>query len=107
MRKGNLMQICRTVLRVWAVVAVFLPGPIFNLHATDYYIDKDAAGANAGTSWVNAWQSFADINAGTELDQAYAVDQNGVRRPVGAAWDMGALEYCPPITANNLLLLMP
>ena len=47
------------------------------------------------------------INAGVDLGQAYAVDRNGVRRPVGAAWDMGAFEYCPPLSGKNLLLLMP
>lgn len=30
--------------------------------ATNYYVDKDAAGSNSGTSWQNAWESFADIN---------------------------------------------
>jgi len=31
-------------------------------YATDYYVDKNASGQNTGTSWTNAWQSFASIN---------------------------------------------
>ncbi|MCH7770919.1 MAG: hypothetical protein IIA49_07870, partial [Bacteroidetes bacterium] len=33
-----------------------------SISATDYYVDKDASGANNGTSWNNAWQSFSSIN---------------------------------------------
>ena len=50
MRKGNLNLLCRTVMPVWAALVVILLSPIFNSHATDYYVDKDAAGANSGTS---------------------------------------------------------
>lgn len=28
----------------------------------DYYVDRDASGANDGSSWPDAWQSFADID---------------------------------------------
>ncbi|MCZ6704080.1 MAG: hypothetical protein O6940_13705, partial [Ignavibacteria bacterium] len=31
-------------------------------NATNYYVDKDAIGSNNGSSWTNAWESFADIN---------------------------------------------
>ena len=30
-------------------------------YAASYYVDKAANGANNGTSWSNAWESFADI----------------------------------------------
>ena len=30
--------------------------------STNYYVDKDANGSNNGTSWTNAWESFASIN---------------------------------------------
>ncbi|MCH7973249.1 MAG: Ig-like domain-containing protein, partial [Bacteroidetes bacterium] len=35
-----------------------------NLSAAEFYVDKDASGANNGTSWNNAWTSFNSINWG-------------------------------------------
>jgi len=32
------------------------------LWSSDHYIDNTASGNNDGTSWVHAWESFADIN---------------------------------------------
>src|SRR5690349_15494537 len=32
------------------------------VNAADWYVDKNAVGSNAGTSWANAWNSFASIN---------------------------------------------
>lgn len=32
------------------------------LFATNYYVNKNATGANTGLSWTDAWESFADIN---------------------------------------------
>ena len=44
--------------RLWLVVAV----ASFSVNAATHYIDVDAAGLNNGSSWINAWESFADIN---------------------------------------------
>jgi parallel beta-helix repeat protein len=35
--------------------------PLAVASATNHYVDKDANGANNGTSWISAWESFADI----------------------------------------------
>lgn len=29
--------------------------------AAEYYVDNQATGSNNGSSWINAWQSFAVI----------------------------------------------
>lgn len=36
-----------------------------SIGATDFYVDKDATGANNGSSWDDAWESFADIDWGS------------------------------------------
>jgi hypothetical protein len=39
--------------------------PLAPAAAANHYVDKDASGANNGTSWSNAWESFGDINWGS------------------------------------------
>ena len=46
-------------LLILLVIALTFSSQLF---AANYYVDKDANGSNNGTSWENAWQSFADIN---------------------------------------------
>jgi hypothetical protein len=45
-------------LTVLAFFLLFSP----NANAAEHYIDKYANGANNGESWVDAWESFADIS---------------------------------------------
>lgn len=37
-------------------------GSVTETSGTNHYVDKDASGSNNGTSWTDAWESFADIN---------------------------------------------
>jgi hypothetical protein len=39
--------------------------PLVAASAANHYVDKDAGGANNGTSWSNAWESFGSINWGS------------------------------------------
>ena len=52
-----------------ATVSISLIILILGVHANSYgasrYVDKAANGANNGSSWANAWESFADINWGS------------------------------------------
>lgn len=41
---------------------ILMFGPYANSYAEFYYVDNAANGANNGTSWNDAWQSFANIN---------------------------------------------
>jgi hypothetical protein len=42
-------------------IFIFLLFPSIALAETYYYVDDEASGTNAGTSWENAWESFTDI----------------------------------------------
>ena len=48
-------------MRVFCLFLILLTVSASGLWATDWYVDKSASGANNGSSWANAWQSFADI----------------------------------------------
>jgi len=52
----------RTFIILLFIVAIILTGTI---SAANHYVDKDASGANNGTSWNDAWQSFSSINWGS------------------------------------------
>ena len=52
-----------TKLKIIAFTILFLgfSGDTQSALAGNWYVDKDATGANNGTSWGNAWKTFADI----------------------------------------------
>ena len=45
------------------LISIF--GANVNSYAAKHYVDKSANGANNGSSWANAWETFADINWGS------------------------------------------
>ena len=55
-RFESAMKHLKIQLFLW-ILALLSPGAI----ASTWYVDKAAAGLNNGTSWINAWKSFAGI----------------------------------------------
>jgi hypothetical protein len=59
-------MVCRTHLYKVALISLSLLILIFGAYANSYagshYVDNAAIGANNGSSWNDAWESFADIN---------------------------------------------
>ena len=50
---------CRlSFLLIYLIFSGFLITP----YAANYYVDNSANGSNNGSSWIDAWESFADIN---------------------------------------------
>ncbi|MBW1929138.1 MAG: hypothetical protein JRH08_04535 [Deltaproteobacteria bacterium] len=59
-----MMKIIKLLL-VLLTLAVSLTMLGANTDAANWYVDKDAVGANNGTSWQDAWTSFSNIVWGT------------------------------------------
>ncbi len=57
------------LIQFFIVVFLILYGGSF-CNAVNWYVDKDATGANNGTSWTNAWKTFSAITWGTGGVQA-------------------------------------
>jgi hypothetical protein len=56
---GNTLFISEVGLKkILFILLLLIASPVY---ATNWYIDNAATGTNAGTSWTNAWESFADI----------------------------------------------
>ncbi len=54
-----------SILKTWFIKPSFIIILLLNITNADaevWYIDNVASGTNEGTSWVNAWQNFSDIN---------------------------------------------
>ena len=58
---GELEMIKTNSFARWIFIIVCSCSLNTSIIGSDYYVDKYAAGTNAGTSWKNAWNSFSDI----------------------------------------------
>ncbi len=92
-----------------------------HLFCANWYVDNNATGSNAGTSWTNAWESFTDISginsgdivsiSGGSTTKTYfesLICVNGVRYQVGQdAGHNGQVIIDAQNTRNNCITLAP
>ncbi len=64
-----------------------------NSLATGWYVDKDASGANNGTSWANAWISFSAVvwgGSGVKAGDILYISGGSVSKTYTEKWTVGA-----------------
>ena len=52
---------CSMFQQLRLTVVLLVAGFQFSSQAASWYVDNAAGGANSGSSWANAWTSFAGI----------------------------------------------
>jgi hypothetical protein len=71
------------------VLLLFILPPVAS--ATSWYVDSTASGSNNGSSWANAWKSFAAINWGSiRAGETLYISGGSVSQTYTEAWSVGA-----------------
>jgi len=64
-----------------------------NAHAANWYVDKDATGTGAGTSWANAWTSFSSVvwgASGVTAGDTLYISGGSTSKTYTESWAVGA-----------------
>jgi len=78
------------IISTWLFISIFVGSECF---ATNWYVDNAAGGTNAGTSWTNAWTSFAGIvwgGAGVKAGDTLYISGGTVSKTYNATLTVGA-----------------
>jgi hypothetical protein len=52
----------RLRLSLFRISGIYLTAAVLSCHASNYYVNKSAAGSNSGADWTNAWNELDQIN---------------------------------------------
>lgn len=78
-----------------------------NSIVTNIYLEDAHPILSAASSDLRLKSSSGSIDKGADLSSYFTTDKNGMSRPKGSGWDIGAYEYCPGPTNLRIVPSTP